>query len=43
MIMKNFRSEDWVATLMGLLLVAAVIIFSALIPKLPKELSGTGM
>ena len=41
--MKNFwtgfRNEDWMATIMGLLMVAAVIIAPDYIPKFPKTLS----
>lgn len=41
--MKNFwtgfRNEDWMATIMGLLMVAAVIVAPDYIPKFPKTLS----
>ena len=40
--LQSFRNEDWMATLMGLLLVAAVIIFPAWIPVLPKGLATPG-
>ncbi len=40
--LQSFRNEDWMATLMGLLLVAAVIIFPAWIPVLPKGLATQG-
>lgn len=39
--MQSFRNEDWMATIMGLLLTAGVIIFPDLIPKFPKTLSNT--
>ena len=37
--LNQFRNEDWMSTLMGLLLVAAVIALPGWIPKFPKTLS----
>ena len=37
--LSAFRNEDWMSTIMGLLLVAAVILVPGLIPKFPKTLS----
>lgn len=37
--LQSFRNEDWMATIMGLLLVAAVIAFPEWIPKFPKSFS----
>ena len=36
---RQFRNEDWIATLMGLLLVVTVIVLPGLIPVFPKELN----
>ena len=40
--LQSFRNEDWMATLMGLLLVAAVIILPGYIPVLPKGMATQG-
>ena len=37
--LKQFRNEDWMSSLMGLLLVALVILAPGWIPKFPKTLS----
>ena len=36
---RQFQNEDWIATLMGLLLVVTVIVLPGLIPVFPKELN----
>lgn len=36
---QSFRNEDWMATLMGLLLVTAVIAFPVWMPKFPQQFS----
>ena len=38
----HFQNEDWIATLMGLLLVVTVIVLPGLIPVFPKELNTVG-
>ncbi len=37
--LQQFKNEDWIATIMGLVLVALVIIFPGYIPKFPKNLA----
>ena len=39
---RQFQNEDWIATLMGLLLVVTVIVLPGLIPVFPKELNTVG-
>lgn len=41
-LLQSFRNEDWMATIMGFLLLAAVIAFPGLIPKFPKTLATSG-
>lgn len=36
---RQFQNEDWIATLMGLLLIVTVIVLPGLIPVFPKELN----
>ena len=39
---RQFQNEDWIATLMGLLLVVTVIVLPGLIPVFPKDLNTVG-
>ncbi|KAA6331414.1 hypothetical protein EZS27_019980 [termite gut metagenome] len=39
--LQQFKNEDWIATILGLVLVSAIILFSSRIPALPKDLSTT--
>ena len=38
--LRQFKNEDWIATIMGLLLMGAIIAFPTLIPSFPKTLTG---
>ena len=40
--LKDFRNEDWMSTIMGLLMVLAVILIPEWIPRFPKSLSSDG-
>lgn len=37
--LRQFRNEDWIATLIGLILVGLVVFFPSFIPKFPKSLN----
>ncbi len=38
---KQFKNEDWIATILGLLLITVIILFPTIIPKFPKTLTET--